>query len=67
MGMDWDPSATDEVLAEWARWGLARHSSFLRPEGVAAAITHAVTTPRQTHLSVIEVQPEAPLDRKEPS
>jgi NAD(P)-dependent dehydrogenase (short-subunit alcohol dehydrogenase family) len=64
MGMDWDPSVTDDVLAEWARWGLARHSAFLRPEGVAAAIAHAVAMPRQTHLSVLEVQPEAPLDRK---
>jgi NAD(P)-dependent dehydrogenase (short-subunit alcohol dehydrogenase family) len=64
MGMDWDPAATEEVLAEWSRWGLARHSSFLRPDGVATAIAHAVAMPRQTHLSVIEVQPEAPLDRK---
>ena len=35
MGMDWDPDVTGEVLAEWTRWGLARHSAFLRPEGVA--------------------------------
>ena len=33
MGMDWDPDVTGEVLAEWTRWGLARHSAFLRPEG----------------------------------
>jgi hypothetical protein len=31
---------------------------------VAAAIAHAVNTPRGTHLSVVEVQPEAPLDEK---
>jgi NADP-dependent 3-hydroxy acid dehydrogenase YdfG len=61
MGMDWDPDVTGEVLAEWTRWGLARHSSFLRPEGVASAIAHAVAAPRGTHLSVVEVQPEAPL------
>jgi len=64
MGMDWDPAITEEVLGEWERWGLARHSSFLRPEGVAGAIAHAVSTPRQTHIRVIEVQPEAPLDPK---
>jgi short-subunit dehydrogenase len=57
MGMDWDP----DVTAEWTRWGLARHSAFLRPDGVASAITHAVAAPRGTHLSVVEVQPEAPL------
>jgi NAD(P)-dependent dehydrogenase (short-subunit alcohol dehydrogenase family) len=61
MGMDWDPEVTGEVLAEWTRWGLARHSAFLRPEGVALAIAHAVAAPRGTHLSIVEVQPEAPL------
>ncbi len=65
MGMDWDPLVTDEVLTEWVRWGLARHSAFLRPEGVAAAIAHTVSAPRGTHLSIIEVQPEAPLSSKE--
>jgi NAD(P)-dependent dehydrogenase (short-subunit alcohol dehydrogenase family) len=64
MGMDWDPGVTDEVLNEWVRWGLARHSAFMRPDGVAAAIVHAVHTPRGTHLSVIEVQPEAPIEQK---
>ena len=45
----------------WTRWGLARHSAFLRPDGVALAIAHAMAAPRGTHLSVVEVQPEAPL------
>jgi short-subunit dehydrogenase len=61
MGMDWDPEVTGEVLDEWTRWGLARHSAFLRPDGVALAIAHAVAAPRGTHLSIVEVQPEAPL------
>ncbi len=61
MGMDWDPEVTADVLAEWTRWGLARHPAFLRPDGVALAIAHAMAAPRGTHLSVIEVQPEAPL------
>ncbi len=65
MGMDWEAEATDRVLAEWVRWGLARHSSFLRAEGVAAAVVTAVSAERGTHLSVIEVQPEAPVDREE--
>jgi NAD(P)-dependent dehydrogenase (short-subunit alcohol dehydrogenase family) len=62
MGMDWDPDVTGEVLAEWTKWGLARHSALLAPEGVALAIGHAVAAPRGTHLSIVEVQPEAPLD-----
>ncbi|HEY1652396.1 MAG TPA: SDR family oxidoreductase [Acidimicrobiales bacterium] len=64
MGMDWDPEVTGSVLEEWTRWGLARHSSFLRPEGVALAVAHAVAAPRGTHLSIVEVQPEAPLLRR---
>jgi hypothetical protein len=28
---------------------------------VALAIAHAVAAPRGTHLSIVEVQPEAPL------
>ena len=61
MGMDWDPEVTGAVLSEWTRWGLARHSAFLQPEGVALAVAHAVAAPRGTHLSIVEVQPEAPV------
>ncbi len=61
MGMDWDSEVTGEVITEWARWGLARHSALLRPEGVALAIAHATAAPRGTRFSVVEVQPEAPL------
>ena len=61
MGMDWDPAVTQSVLESWTEWGLARHSAFLRPEGVALAVAHAVAAPRGTHLSIVEVQPEAPL------
>ena len=66
MGRDWDPEVTGEVLAEWARWGLVRHSALLGPGGVALAIAHAVAAPRGTHLSVLEVQPEAPLRTEGP-
>ncbi|HVB90953.1 MAG TPA: SDR family oxidoreductase [Acidimicrobiales bacterium] len=64
MGMDWDPAITGEVIAEWERWGLARHPAFLRPDATALAIAHAVSAPRGTHFSVVEVQPEAPLQQK---
>ncbi|HEX4081715.1 MAG TPA: SDR family oxidoreductase [Acidimicrobiales bacterium] len=66
MGMDWDPGVTGEVLDEWVRWGLARHSNFLRPSAVAAAIVATVTAPRGTHLTVVEVHPEAPVDPSAP-
>ncbi|GGO79623.1 SDR family oxidoreductase [Nonomuraea cavernae] len=59
MGMDWDPQTTGEVLEDWVRWGLARHPYFLKPENVAAVIAAVVETPRGTHLTLVEVQPEA--------
>jgi NADP-dependent 3-hydroxy acid dehydrogenase YdfG len=67
MASDWDPDTTAEVLGEWIRFGAARHSHFLRPAAVAAAVLAAVSTPPGTHLPLIEVQPEAPLRRDEDS
>ena len=60
MGADFDPDETMAVLEEWTRWGLVRHGGYLQPEGVALAIGHTLAAPRGTHLSVVEVQPEAP-------
>jgi len=64
MGMDWDPDVTAAVLDEWVRWGLARHPNFLKPDGVAGAIVATVTARRGTHLTVVEVHPEAPVTRR---
>jgi len=61
MGMDWDPQVTGAVIEQWAAWGFARHSNFMRPAGVAQAIVAVVGLPRGTHATVIELQPEAPL------
>jgi len=61
MGLDWDPGVTAEVIGQWAEWGFARHSNFMRPAGVAQAVIAAVSLPRGTHASVVELQPEAPI------
>jgi NADP-dependent 3-hydroxy acid dehydrogenase YdfG len=61
MGMDWDAAAVQAVLDDWVRWGLARHPHFLRPDGVAAAVTAIVSTPRGAHITLLEIQPEAPV------
>jgi NADP-dependent 3-hydroxy acid dehydrogenase YdfG len=63
MGADWDPDVTAEVLDEWVRWGLARHHHFLAPDAVAAAVRTVVEAPPGTHLSLVEVQPQAPPPR----
>ena len=65
MGMDMDPATLQALLDDWAKWGLARHPYFLRPSDVAAAVTAIVSTPRGSHLTLIEIQPEAPLTRGE--
>ncbi|HXQ61301.1 MAG TPA: SDR family oxidoreductase [Acidimicrobiales bacterium] len=67
MGSDWDPEVTTEILSEWVRWGLARHGHFLATDAVAAAVVTAVEAPVGTHLTMIEVQPEAPVRRDRPS
>jgi NAD(P)-dependent dehydrogenase (short-subunit alcohol dehydrogenase family) len=61
MGMDWDPGVTGRVIEQWADWGFARHSHFMRPAGVAQAIVAVVNLPRGIHAAVLELQPEAPI------
>jgi NADP-dependent 3-hydroxy acid dehydrogenase YdfG len=61
MGMQWDEQTTAAVLDDWARWGFARHPYFLRPPDIAAAVIAVVTAPRGVHLTMVEVEPEAPL------
>jgi NAD(P)-dependent dehydrogenase (short-subunit alcohol dehydrogenase family) len=63
MGRDWEPRATATILEDWIRWGIARHSNFLQPEAIAAAILHVISTPPGTHLTMVEVEPEAPILR----
>jgi NADP-dependent 3-hydroxy acid dehydrogenase YdfG len=67
MGSDWEGEATTEILEEWVRWGLARHGHFLDASAVADAVVAVVEAPVGTHLTMIEVQPEAPVRRDEPS
>jgi NADP-dependent 3-hydroxy acid dehydrogenase YdfG len=60
MGSAWDQATLSSLLEEWSRWGLTRHWHLLRPADVAAAVTAMVATPRGAHLTLIEVEPEAP-------
>lgn len=61
MGSTWDAETLAGLFDEWSRWGLTRHWHMLRPADVAAAVTAMVTTPRGAHLTLIEVEPEAPV------
>jgi NADP-dependent 3-hydroxy acid dehydrogenase YdfG len=62
-GMGWQLT-TEQVgpmLEDWAKWGQARHSYFLRPSDLARAIVFVAETPRGSYIVNMEVQPEAPL------
>lgn len=59
-GASWDPTIVDDLMAEWDRWGLMRHPGVLRPQDVARTVVTVVSTPRGTHLTLVEVEPEAP-------
>ncbi|RRO17519.1 SDR family oxidoreductase [Saccharopolyspora rhizosphaerae] len=64
MGVKWDEKTTEAVLNDWVRWGLARHPYFLRASDIADAVHHVVSAPRGVHLTLIEVEPEAPLEER---
>ena len=60
-GTTWSEATINEVVADWERWGVVRHSGALRGQDVARVIHTVVSTPRGTHLTLVEVEPEAPV------
>ena len=64
MGSDWDVDEAAFVLTQWVRFGMARHPHFMKPAAVADAVTTVVSAPRGVHLSLVEVNPEAPLEER---
>lgn len=61
LGTTWDGDTITAVLGDWERHGLLRHGGYLPPEGVAGAVLAVVSAPRGTHLTLVEVEPEAPV------
>jgi NAD(P)-dependent dehydrogenase (short-subunit alcohol dehydrogenase family) len=61
--MGWKLSAEQvgPMLEDWAKWGQARHSYFMRPADIARAVAFVAETPRGSHIVNMEIQPEAPL------
>ena len=59
-GTTWSEATVLEVMADWERWGVLRHRGALRGQDVARVIHAVVSTPRGTHLTLVEVEPEAP-------
>lgn len=61
MAREWDPGDFARLVEEWVRWGVARHDSFLRPAQVASAVLGVVSMPRGAHVTLLQVEPEAPI------
>ncbi|HEY4377000.1 MAG TPA: SDR family oxidoreductase [Acidimicrobiales bacterium] len=60
-GTTWPADVVDAVVDDWARWGLVRHGGALRAREIAEVIATVVHTPRGTHLTLVEIEPEAPV------
>ncbi|MCB9408711.1 SDR family oxidoreductase [Mycolicibacterium sp.] len=62
-GMGWSlpPETIAPALEDWAKWGQARHSYFLRAADLARAVAFVVQSPRGGFVVSMEIQPEAPL------
>ncbi|MBE9373789.1 SDR family oxidoreductase [Saccharopolyspora sp. HNM0983] len=67
MGTTWEADVATAVLQDWVHWGLARHPYFLRASDVAAAVAAVIGTQRGAQLTVVEVEPEAPLRDEDPA
>ncbi len=61
MGSEFPAERLSDLMAEWTKHGFMRHEGFLDAEGPASAVMAIVSAPRGTHLTIIEVQPEAPV------
>ncbi|MET8051031.1 SDR family oxidoreductase [Streptosporangium sp. NPDC005286] len=66
MGSTWPVEVLQPVLDDWTRFGLARHDRFLKPRDVAAAVLAVVSMPRGAHITLLEIEPEAPLRQEHP-
>lgn len=61
MGWSLPPESIAQALEDWATWGQARHSYFLRAGDLARAVAFVAETPRGGFVVSMELQPEAPL------
>jgi NADP-dependent 3-hydroxy acid dehydrogenase YdfG len=64
MGSAWADDDAAFVITQWVRFGLARHPRLLKASALADAITTIVTAPRGVHLNLIEVTPEASVEKR---
>ena len=63
-GTTWSEDTVNEVMPHWSAWGHLRHAGALRPQEIADVITYVVAVPKGTHLTLVEIQPEAPVSEE---
>ncbi|HEY3724586.1 MAG TPA: SDR family NAD(P)-dependent oxidoreductase [Acidimicrobiia bacterium] len=59
----WTQQQVTDLMDYWPRFGIQRHLNTLHPDDIARAVVYAVTSPPGVHVDVVEVQPEAPMER----
>jgi NADP-dependent 3-hydroxy acid dehydrogenase YdfG len=62
MANDWGVETIGEMMREFKRWGLVRHRGLLLPADVARVVVQIVSMPRGTHITAVDVHPEAPVE-----
>ena len=61
MGTRWDLTNIGEVVDRFHHWGVFRHFNLMSPAIVAAVIVQIVGTARGAQVTLVDVQPEAPI------
>ncbi len=62
MGSGFPAEVLPGLMEQWSAHGLMRHEGYLSADGVARAVEAVVEAPRGTHFTIIEVEPEAPVN-----
>jgi NADP-dependent 3-hydroxy acid dehydrogenase YdfG len=65
MGDTWDADEFAGLIDQWVQWGVARHDAFMPPAFVAQAVLRVVSMPRGSHVTLMQVEPEAPIRGEE--
>lgn len=64
-GTTWSAPDINRIVDAWTHFGLMRHGGALRAQDVAASVVAMVSVPRGTHVTLCEIQPQAPTTHKE--
>jgi NADP-dependent 3-hydroxy acid dehydrogenase YdfG len=58
-GLAWEAEHGAPTINQWVRFGHTRNTRSVAPAVVASVVTMLVSAPREVHLSLVEVLPEA--------